>query len=355
MTLQRAALQNLNVNFIKSADVTLTKTTWIWKDWLASGKLHVLAGDAGIGKTQIAIDVAARISRGSMNPDGTSLEAGSIIFYSEEDDYQDALKPRLIRAGANEEKIHFIRGTTNGQFDLSSDVWTLLLSSVDIPDLKLVVVDPIITAVRGDSNQANQVRRALAPLVTFAGIRGAAILGITHFSKGTQGKNPLERVSGSNAFGALPRLVWLAAKGVNGNVLVRAKSNYGPTDGGLGYDITVKPINDDPEFQIPGIQWTGPLSGDARYLIGDAEKQSLKRSEACQFLVEALSSGERLETDLEEELRGQDFKITTLRNAKKLLGVESVKRSDGRWVWRLPQVEHKTSQDDDDNKPASQE
>ena len=67
MTLQKAALQNLNVNFFRSSDVPLSKTNWIWRDWLAAGKLHILAGDAGIGKTQIAIDVAARISRGSSN------------------------------------------------------------------------------------------------------------------------------------------------------------------------------------------------------------------------------------------------------------------------------------------------
>ena len=353
MTLQKAALQNLNVNFFRSSDVPLSKTNWIWRDWLAAGKLHILAGDAGIGKTQIAIDVAARISRGSSNPDGTAVEAGSVIFYSEEDDYQDALKPRLIRAGANEEKIHFIGGTSNGRFDTSSDMWTLLLSSVDIQDLKLLVIDPIITAVRGDSNQANQVRRALGPIVSFAGMRGVAVLGITHFSKGTQGRNPLERVSGSNAFGALPRLVWLAAKGSEGNVLVRAKSNYGPTDGGLSYQVVVQPINEDPEFQVPGIQWNGQLAGDARYLIGDAEKQSIKRSEACEFLIGALSEGERLETELEQEIMNKDFKMTTLRNAKKLMGVESIKRSDGKWVWRLSKDKDGTCQGDSPSEALS--
>jgi putative DNA primase/helicase len=336
MNLQQVALKNLNVYFTKSSDIPHKKITWLWRDWLAAGKLHILAGDAGIGKTQIAIDVASRISRGRLNPDGTEGATGSVIFYSEEDDYQDALKPRLVRAGADESRIHFISGTSSGGFDLSKDIWTLMLSSVDIPDLKLVVIDPIVTAVRGDSNQANQVRRALAPLVQFAAKREIAILGITHFSKGTQGKSPLERVSGSNAFGALPRLVWLAAKGPENNVLVRAKSNYGPTDGGLSYTVKVECINDDPDHEIPGIDWGELLSGDARFLISDTENQSLKRSQACEFLKNILSNGERLQSEVEAELANQDFKESTLRSAKKLLGVQSIKQSDGRWIWRLP-------------------
>src|SRR5206468_6094748 len=104
-----------------------------------------------------------------------------------------------------------------------------------------MLVDPIVSSVAGDSHQNAEVRRGLQPLVTFAENQGCALLGITHFTKATQGREPLERVTGSLAFGAVARIVLGTAKikeeDGGGRVLVRVKSNIGPDGGGHKYEL----------------------------------------------------------------------------------------------------------------------
>jgi len=126
-------------------------------------------------------------------------------------------------------------------FDPARHFAALALAASRLPDLRMMIVDPIVSAVAGDSHQNAEVRRALAPLVAFAESAGCALIGITHFTKGTQGRDPLERVTGSLGFGAVARVVFGTAKLPDeeggGRVLVRVKSNLGPDGGGFKYEL----------------------------------------------------------------------------------------------------------------------
>lgn len=190
-----------------AADIKPEPIRWLWDGWLARGKLHIFAGQAGTGKTTIALALAATVTIGGRFPDGTRAPIGNVLIWSGEDNAKDTLIPRLIAAGADLTRIHFIGDVQHGDetrsFDPATDISAMMLVAARIGDISLLIVDPIVNAVAGDSHKNGEVRRALQPLVDFGETLGCAVLGISHFSKGTNGKEPLERVSA-----LLPSVRW---------------------------------------------------------------------------------------------------------------------------------------------------
>jgi putative DNA primase/helicase len=172
------------------ASLTPEPVCWLWKHWLALGKFHLLAGAPGQGKTTIAMGMAATVTIGGRWPDGTICDAGNILIWSGEDDYRDTLLPRLIGAGANRNRVFFVDSTRVGDevrpFDPASDTRTLLQAVEAIGGVRLIVIDPVSTAIQGDSHKNSEVRRGLQPLVDLAETAKAAVLGITHLSKAGQ-------------------------------------------------------------------------------------------------------------------------------------------------------------------------
>lgn len=230
---------------------------WLWDGWLALGKLAILAGAPGTGKTTIALSIAAAVSSGGLLPDGTRCPVGDVLIWSGEDDPADTLTPRLHAAGADLTRVHFVVDVLEkGQhrpFDPASDTPDLLAAARNLPNLRCIILDPVVSAVAGDSHKNTEVRRGLQPLVDFANATGAALVGITHFSKGGQGQDPAQRVTGSIAFTAVARVVLVVAKvhdaeGSERRILARSKSNIGPDEGGFCY--TLEQVE-----ALPGI-WT---------------------------------------------------------------------------------------------------
>lgn len=176
---------------LRGDTLTPQPIAWLWQGWLAQGKLHILAGAPGQGKTTIAVTLAATITIGGRFPDGTRCEAGNVLIWSGEDDPADTLLPRMIAAGADRSRVFFVDGARiDGQvvpFDPARDMLGLLEAVDSIGGCSLLVVDPVVSAVAGDSHKNGEVRRALQPLVDLAAATGAAVLGISHFSKAGQG------------------------------------------------------------------------------------------------------------------------------------------------------------------------
>lgn len=286
------------VELVRADALTVEPIAWKWPGYLAGGKLHIVAGAPGTTKTTCTLAFGATISQAGRWPDGQRAELGSVLLWSGEDGIEDTLLPRLLAHGADLTRVQFVRGTRSDEgrraFDPASDMAGLALAASRIPDLALVVVDPIVLAVRGDSNTNGDVRRGLMPLVELAERTGAAAIGVTHFSKGTTGRNPVERVTGSLAFGAAARIVLVAAKlpaeQGGGRALLRAKSNLGPDGGGFRFDVRTADAHGAETIRL---EWGQAISGDAHDILATAERtedphERAERDDAAHFLHEVL-------------------------------------------------------------------
>ncbi len=337
------------VQLTAASDLKMTKTDWLWLHWLAAGKFHVFGGPPGVAKTTIAMSIGATITTGGTWPDGTRCATpGNVLIWSGEDDPSDTLGPRLKAAGANLERVHFVTGVVSAgatePFDPARDMVQLAQRAQTFGNVKLLIIDPIVSAVGGDGNRNNEVRRALQPVVDFAHSIGAAVIGITHFNKGSQNSDPLARMNGSVAYGALARIAWGAAKcqagddnlDSNRRVFVRVKSNLGPDDGGLAYSLQMADIGGG--IEASKIVWHGSLEGSARDILSDAEGDPATGERANSgvddFVKATLSDGPIPAKDFERESRGAGYQWHTVQRAARKLGAASKKAGmTGAWRW----------------------
>jgi putative DNA primase/helicase len=338
------------VVLVCGSTLTPQPVAWVWEYWLAQGKLHVLAGAPGQGKTTIALAFMATITIGGRWPDGKRCEAGNVLIWSGEDDPADTLLPRLIAMGADRDRVYFVEGARVGgelvTFDPARDMNQLLRAIEQIGGISLLVVDPIVSAITGDSHKNTEVRRALQPLVDLAASCNCAILGISHFAKGGQGQDPTQRVVGSVAFSAVARVVLVAAKvksedGSDRRILARSKSNLGPDDGGFEYHIEQsEPL---PGIQASSIAWGAAVAGSARELLTDPEDvtdNASEASDAAQLLTDELVADSWTNSETAcKPLKDAGFTKKQIWAASKKLNVIRKKggMKDG-WYWRLPGV-----------------
>jgi hypothetical protein len=324
------------VILVNGAALTPEPVDWLWLHWLALGKLHVLAGPPGQGKTTIALAWASLVSAGGRWPDGRSCEPGNVLIWSGEDDPTDTLLPRLIGMKAERSRVHFITGTRlagkTHPFDPARDMPKLMTAAGEIGDVRLLVVDPVVSTVAADSHNNGDVRRALQPLVDLASALRAAVVGISHFTKGSASREPVERVTGSLAFGAVARVVLCAVKakvedgGEERRILARAKSNLGPDGGGFAYSIEQEDVAGFPGISASVIRWGAPLVGTARELLAEAEQDDEAGDgpgDAAQWLRELLSSGAMPAREVKHHADDAGFAWRTVQRAMQKAGVQS--------------------------------
>lgn len=324
-----------SVELIDAGSLKPEPIRWLWPGWLARGKPHVLAGAPGTGKTTMAMDFAACISSGRALPSGWHPNRGNVLIWSGEDDPADTLIPRLICAGADLTRIKFVGDVkAHGEcyaFDPARDVPLLASAAANIEDIALLIVDPLVSAISGDSHKNAEVRRGLQPLVDFAAKRDAALIGITHYSKGTQGREPLERVSGSLAFGALARVVLGTVRqqgedGASPKMLVtRCKSNNGPDGGGFTYEFQQVELPDHGNLIASKIVWGAAVEGTARELLAEADPESSDHDarDAADWLRELLAGGPLAVKDVRRHCDDAGHAWRTVQRAMRAAGVES--------------------------------
>jgi putative DNA primase/helicase len=330
------------VLLINGDTLNMEPVDWHWEGYLAYGKLHLLAGNKGAGKSTICFDWMATTSIGSTWPDGSAAPIGDVLVWSGEDDAKDTILPRFVAAGGDRARIYIVGGTiTDGvkrSFDPSTDIPSLIRAASKLPDLKMIVLEPIALAVpaKSDSHNNAETRRGLQPLVDLAEERRIVLIGVTHFTKGTAGKEPIERVTGSLAFGALPRVI-LGASADEDDVqrrLVRIASNIGPSGGGFEYTLFQAPLPPPHNFSAQRVQWGVQLRGSPRELL-EATKRSAE-GEAAAFLSQFLSDGPKEQREVKDAADAHCHSWPTIRRAQKKLGIKPTQ--EGRhWRWALPE------------------
>jgi putative DNA primase/helicase len=338
-----------------ASDVQIKPVDWLWPDFLPRGMLTLLAGLPGCGKSTLALAFAATITSAGRWPCGSrQTRPGSVLIWSSEDAIDVTLTPRLKAMGADLSRCHFVAGISHASgvdsFDPSKDIPKLTSQIERIGDVSMLVLDPVLSAVSGDSHKAAETRRGLQSVVDLASKHNIAVLGITHFSKGSAGASPAERVIGSQAFSALARMVLVAAKVQTETddeskppqrIIARAKSNISADDGGFSFNLELIEIQRGIVAQR--VTWGEAIKGSALALLNDAEKteedgdESSALDDACEFLKQALAGGQALSKRIDKDARGAGISRRTLMRARSELKVKATKSAMlGGWVLELP-------------------
>jgi hypothetical protein len=329
---------------------------WLWPKRIVLGGVNMLVGLPDHGKSLISLDIAARISRGACWPDcGEPAPLGGVIILSGEDDPETTIRPRLDAAGADCARIALLRGVGyqgtiddgNRLVQLDTDIAQVEAATQNVADCRLLIVDPV-SAYMGsaDDHKNAQVRGVLSKLSDLAARLRLAVLLISHPPK-QEYQHAVHRVSGSQAYAAHARMVWMAAwntvQGEDGKprkrrIIVLAKGNLTDQRTGLEYRITRR----DGENPEPHIEWLSePVELTADDALSDTRgkpgPRSTKLAEAMDWLREVLENGPQLATDVEAKARDAGIAKSTLDRAKRDLKVESYRiETPGPWYWILP-------------------
>jgi hypothetical protein len=323
---------------------------WHWKQRVARGKLTVLAGDPGLGKSFVTIYMASVTSRGGCWTDllDEPIPAGGVVLLSAEDDLNDTIRPRLDAAGADVDRITALRAVRHRDrdtgkelelpFDLTTDLSALEQAILATPECSLVVVDPI-SAYMGttDSHSNSEVRGVLAPLSELAAKYRVAVVCVSHLNKGNA--SAVYRVMGSLAFAAAARAVWGVVKDKadpDRRLMLPFKNNLGNDKTGLAYSLS------DAGLGIPSVCWEAqPVTTSADEALDPDRKPDAapKRDKAVAWLRALLDEGPVLSESVKSQADACGFSWATIRRAADDIGVVPIKdksQKSGPWSWVIP-------------------
>lgn len=337
---------------------------WLWPGRIARGKVSMIAGNPGLGKSQITASMAAIVTRGGFWPvDRTPCERGSIIFLSAEDDAEDTIRPRLEAAGADLSRCSILDAvvegfTSNGteirrSFNLGRDLDRLAEVLDRMPDAAVVVIDPI-SAYLGDANSHNnaEVRALLAPLSDLAGRRGVAIVAVSHLNKGGSSE-ALMRVTGSLAFVAAARAAYIVAADKDDparRLFLPLKNNIGRDLGGLAFGIESITVPCGAEsIESSRVSWEAhavTITADEAMAPALNDEDRTDLDDAVDFLSGLLADGPIASRQVYQDADAAGHSKATIRRAQRTLAIESTKEGmKGGWTWRLPPKMLKSPED----------
>jgi len=329
------------------AEVPRERVTWLWPGYLPVGKVVVLDGDPGLGKSTVTADLAARITVGKAMPDGSGGgDPGAVVLLSAEDGVADTIAPRLELAGADLDLVTVIEHLElpDGKpvpLELPTDLDQLEAVVRDL-GARLVTIDPLVAYLAGsvNANRDQDVRRALHPVRDMAERTGAAILLVRHLRKAAT-DSAVQRGGGSIGIIGAARVGLMVARDPadpDRRILAMTKSNVGPIPPAMAYRL----LPDD-ALGVAAVAWEGPTDHRADDLLGaPVERPAPKRELAEKLLRELLADGPRRRSEIEEAAEEAGVSWRTVETAKADLGVwseqrpEPGKRGAGAYWWRLP-------------------
>jgi hypothetical protein len=330
---------------IPASSITMRRVRWLWKDRLPLGMFSLLAGREGIGKSCLAVELAARVTTGALDGD---QEPAPVFYVAAEDSWEHTVKPRFKAAGADLSLVHLVRvrdGAGLSDPSLPTDL-AALEPQIREMGVRFVVLDPIISRLDDglDTHKDSDVRRALEPLARLAERTDAAILGIIHVNK-TDTTDPLTAVMGSKAFAATARAVLFAVRDDEANLLCFAKSNLGPPQRSYSYTIKGVTVGKDPDDGKPitagAVEWVGQSDRCVRDVLADQAAASRPRSardRAKDWLLDELGAGPVAAGDLKARAVAASILERTLDRAADALNVTKTRRPgfQGGTMWALP-------------------
>ena len=329
------------------ADVQSHPVEWLWRGWIPRGKVTLVEGDPGLGKSLLTLYLAARITKGLPMPDGSHCERGSVVIVNAEDGLEDTVKPRLEVAGADIPRCHWLN------FSLEDGQQTLIIpgqmdalkKKVEESKAVLVIIDPLFAYLEPRINSWNDqhVRRAMAALSSqIAEPTGVAIVLIRHPNKKEDVKNKMYRGGGSIGIIAAARSALLITPDSHNpglRVLSTIKTNLSTPPTPLLFGVERVDYEGSDEG-MPQIVWHGEQSqGTGHPASTNAHEKISALEDAKEFLRESLGQRPQKSTQLYRDARDSKISIATLLRAKTALNVKAVRDGfgdEGVWFWKLP-------------------
>ncbi len=321
------------------------RVNWLWHQKLALGRLNLLVGMPGVGKSFVTCDLAARVSTGTPWPDGAPCERGSVIMCSAEDDPHDTIRPRLEDHRADLDRVHllsaveFFEKETRKERSFTLEDLPILEEAIDqTPDCRLVIVDPVGSYLgrRTDSNRDNEVRSVLAPVAALARQRNLAVLVIAHRRKGGAVEFADDLAIGSRAFTGICRVVWHLMRDNEDKrrrLLLPGKTNLGPEEGGFALTI------EGDEHEARACWERDPVAMSADDHLAESQKRGPKPNkmgDATDFLLSYLADGPKLRNDVYDASEERGITARTLERASTSIGVEKQRtKAKGPYIWSL--------------------
>ena len=300
------------VKIIRMSDVELTPVEWLWKPYLPFGKLSVLQGNPGEGKTYFAMHLAAACTNGKLLPNMERMEPFNVIYQTAEDGLGDTVKPRLIEAGADLDRVLVI-DDSEVQLTLSDE---RIEKAIVENNARLVIIDPIQAYLGADvdMNRANEVRPIFMRLGQVAQRTGCAILLIGHLNKAA-GMQSLQRGLGSIDIAAAVRSVMFIGKLKHDptmRILTHEKSSLAPPGVSLAFSLGDE----------GGFRWVGEYDITADEMLSGIEPQRETKTQQAKDLICALLAGGKqvLSEDIDKAALERDIPGRTVRDAKRELG-----------------------------------
>lgn len=300
------------VKIIRMSDVELTPVEWLWKPYLPFGKLSVLQGNPGEGKTYFAMHLAAACTNGKLLPNMERMEPFNVIYQTAEDGLGDTVKPRLIEAGADLDRVLVI-DDSDVQLTLSDE---RIEKAIIENNARLVIIDPIQAYLGADvdMNRANEVRPIFMRLGQVAQRTGCAILLIGHLNKAA-GMQSLQRGLGSIDIAAAVRSVMFIGKLKHDptmRILTHEKSSLAPPGVSLAFSLGDE----------GGFRWVGEYDITADEMLSGIEPQRETKTQQAKDLICALLAGGKqvLSEDIDKAALERGIPGRTVRDAKRELG-----------------------------------
>ena len=301
-----------SVKIIRMSDVELTPVEWLWKPYLPFGKLSVLQGNPGEGKTYFAMHLAAACTNGKLLPNMERMEPFNVIYQTAEDGLGDTVKPRLIEAGADLDRVLVI-DDSDVQLTLSDE---RIKKAIIENNAKLVIIDPIQAYLGADvdMNRANEVRPIFMRLGQVAQRTGCAILLIGHLNKAA-GMQSLQRGLGSIDIAAAVRSVMFIGKLKHDptmRILTHEKSSLAPPGVSLAFSLGDE----------GGFRWVGEYDITADEMLSGIEPQRETKTQQAKDLICTLLAGgkQALSEDIDKAALERGIPGRTVRDAKRELG-----------------------------------
>jgi putative DNA primase/helicase len=356
--------QSLGVIIQCAADILPEKIEWLWPGRAAVGKLTLIGGAPGLGKSQCHAFMCAAVSTGGDWPCGEGrAPLGNAIVLSAEDGAKDTIVPRLISVGADLSRVHIVSGMRDERgrrtFNLKADISALEEKVRAIGDVRLIIIDPISAYMGGaDGNGNTETREVLEPIAEMADRLRIAVVCITHLNKGGGGgkQSALNRFVGSIAFTAAARAAFAVIEDSDDEtrrLFLQVKNNLGKSCAGLAFRIE--------QALIPGnivasrICWdTDPVAVDVNTALAASEAADgggrTSKDEAADFLQKLLAAGPLPVKEIEAQaveagLLGEGKPIgqnKAFRAARDSLQIAANRAGglggQGRWEWVLPEA-----------------